>query len=55
MITIEIDEEQGTHTDMAYLLRHIADLIDKGSTKGFSPNWELKGEEEPDADEQTFR
>ena len=46
MLSINIQEEKGTALDMALLLRHIADQIEKGVKTGYYPHWELKGDEE---------
>ena len=46
MITISIEEEVDGKQDMAYLLKHIAGLIEDGCTSGVYPHWELLGEEE---------
>lgn len=46
MITIDITEETKRYSDMADLLRHIADLIERGYTSGYHPSWDLSGEQE---------
>jgi hypothetical protein len=44
-ITIQIDEEVHTFQEMADLLRHIADDIEKrGVSSGYCPNWQLNGD-----------
>lgn len=50
-ITITVDEEAETKSDMADALRRIAGLIDEGYTSGYSPMWELHGEEGEDNEE----
>lgn len=41
MYKIIINEEKETESDIADLLREIADSIDKGNNIGFYPHWEL--------------
>lgn len=51
MINIKIHEEVSTREDMAIILEKIADLIDRGYSSGYDPEWSLEGEEEPEDDE----
>lgn len=46
MIRIVINEEKNTASDMANLLREIADQIDKGNTSGYYPTWTMTDETE---------
>lgn len=39
MITINITEEVNNHLEMADTLRYIADLLERGYTSGYAPNW----------------
>ena len=39
MLRIVINEVVDSAEDMAQTLRHIADLLDKGNTSGYSPTW----------------
>lgn len=41
---IIIKEEKETESDIADLLRYIADEIDKGNNRGYTPNWEIDNE-----------
>lgn len=54
MITITITEGTTTREDMAYMLRNIADMIENGYTSGYTPQWELHGDEEPPTIRRTF-
>ena len=45
MVKIVISESAETVNDMAFTLRHIADLIEKGNTSGYSPTWAIKGDD----------
>lgn len=51
MITIEINEETATAEDMAYALEHIANLIRTGVTRGYGPDFNINGYEEPEVNE----
>ena len=46
MITVTIDVETSTTSEMADALREIARLIESGYTTGFSPDFVVNGEEE---------
>ena len=50
MITITITEGAPSHGEMAELLRHIADLIDRGNTSGLDPAWETQSNEDGASD-----
>lgn len=46
MIQIYINEELTTESDVAFTLKHIANLVDEGYRIGYNPNWYLEGDEE---------
>jgi hypothetical protein len=50
MITIEISEKVENTNDMVDLLRSIANLVEEGYTSGFSPDWNLSGEDSEEMD-----
>jgi hypothetical protein len=41
MLKINITEEKEAESDIADLLRYIADQIDEGMQRGYYPNWEI--------------
>jgi hypothetical protein len=49
MLSISIPTEFSNKSDLAYALRHIADLIEEGYTSG--GDWDLTGEEEESEDD----
>ena len=55
MITISISEEVENMDDLSMMLQHIADMVDKGYTIGFTPNYEVFGEEEESQIELAFQ
>ena len=45
---IKIKENKEAESDIADMLRHIANEIDRGMQRGFYPNWEIVKEDEED-------
>lgn len=48
MKTIEISEEFKNSYQITNALHHIANLIERGYTRGYEPDWSLSGEDEED-------
>ena len=42
MVKIEIKHECNDTKELSTLLKHIADMIDKGETYGYKPDWNIK-------------
>lgn len=45
-LTIKITETARDAEELAHLLRHVADLVERGCWMGHYPDWELEGETE---------
>jgi hypothetical protein len=44
VLYIEISSSCESKEEMSEMLRHIAELIEKGFTSGFQPTWNIKDE-----------